>query len=132
MDQPDGIPGGPGGRMVDRARVRATARRGALFGVGVAAAFLAIALYGALTQGPPPLTTKDVEAGIDKALASMTPPPAFSQVVYDEVRPSVVLIQVTGGAGRPPSSSRRHSRRIRAGSPRDCPGSPDIRPPAVN
>ena len=59
MDQPDGIPGGPGGRTIDRARLRARARRWALFVAGVAAAFIAVALYGAVTQGPPPLTTKD-------------------------------------------------------------------------
>src|SRR4051794_32862743 len=101
MDQPDGIPGGRGGRTIDRARLRAGVRRWALFGAGVAAALLAVALYGAVTHGPPPLTTKDVQANIDQALASMTPPPAFSQVVYDQVKPSIVLIEVTGRGATP-------------------------------
>ena len=105
MDQPDGIPGGPGGRTIDRARLRAGARRWALFVAGVAAAFLAVALYGAATQGPPPLTTKDVQANIDQALASITPPPAFSQVVYDQVKPSIVLIEVTGRSATPGASA---------------------------
>ena len=105
MDQPDGIPGGQGGRTVDRARVRAGARRWGLFGAGVAAAFVAVAVYGVVTQGPPPLTDKDVQAGIEKALASMTPPPARSQLVYDQVRPSLVLIQVTGLPGSSASPS---------------------------
>jgi S1-C subfamily serine protease len=105
MDQPDGIPGGPGGRTIDRARLRAGARRWALFVAGVAAAFLAVALYSAATQGPPPLTTKDVQANIDQALASITPPPAFSQVVYDQVKPSIVLIEVIGRSAAPGASA---------------------------
>jgi len=91
--------------MVDRARVRAGARRWGLFGAGVAVTFVAVALYGLVTQGPPPLTDKDVQAGIEKALASMTPPPARSQLVYDQVRPSLVLIQVTGLPGSSASPS---------------------------
>jgi S1-C subfamily serine protease len=105
MDQPDGIPGGRGGRTIDRARPGAGARRWALFVAGVGAAFLAVALYGALTQGPAALTTKDVQANIDHALASMTPPPAFSQVVYDQVKPSIVLIEVTGRGTTPGASA---------------------------
>jgi S1-C subfamily serine protease len=105
MEQPDGIPGGPGGgRTVDPARLRATARRWGLFGAGMVAAFVAIAVYSAMTQGPPPLTTRDVQEGVQEALASMTPAPARSQLVYAAIRPSLVLVQVTV-PGTPAGSS---------------------------
>ena len=91
----------------------------------MAAAFLAVAVYSALTQGPPPLTTKDVQANIDQALASMTPPPAFSQVVYDQVRPSIVLIQVTGGGTAPGASAGPSAK----ADPSAAPARRRVRPP---
>ena len=57
-----------------------------------------------LVPGPRALTPADVKSGVEQALASMTPPPARSQVVYAAVRPSLVLVK-TGG--------RRH--RVAAG-----------------
>jgi S1-C subfamily serine protease len=56
---------------------------------------MALALYGALFPGPAPLTTRDVKESINGALASMTPPPAFSEQVYEQIRPSLVLIEAT-------------------------------------
>ena len=81
-------------------RLLAGYRRWGLFVAGVAAAFLAIALYG-IVAPPDQLTADEVQTSIDDALASMTPAPARSQVVYDAIRPSLVLIQTdleTGGA----------------------------------
>jgi S1-C subfamily serine protease len=74
-------------------RVRSVARRLAPFGVGIAVTLIALALYGAAFPGPRPLTSKDVNDSIAKALASVTPPPAFSEQVYAAIQPSLVLIQ---------------------------------------
>jgi S1-C subfamily serine protease len=62
----------------------------------VAATLAAIALYGVFTPAPRPLTMSDVKQGIASALASQTPAPAFSQLVYQAVAPSVVVIQAVG------------------------------------
>ncbi len=56
-------------------------------------ALLAVFLYGVLVPGKPPLTQRDVDDTIASALASVTPPPAFSEMVYQAVQPSLVLIQ---------------------------------------
>ena len=58
-------------------------------------ALLAVFLYGMLVPGKPPLTQRDVDDTIASALASVTPPPAFSEMVYQAVQPSLVLIQTT-------------------------------------
>jgi S1-C subfamily serine protease len=79
-----------------RARITARAKRSGAFVGGIVAAFLAIALYSALFPGPRPLTQTDIQQGVDQALASETPPPAFSELVYADVAPSLVTIQTTG------------------------------------
>jgi S1-C subfamily serine protease len=79
-----------------RARITARAKRSGAFVGGIVAAFLAIALYSALFPGPRPLTQTDIHQGVDQALASETPPPAFSELVYADVAPSLVTIQTTG------------------------------------
>ena len=75
---------------------RTRAKRSSAFVAGIVAAFLAIALYSALFPGPRPLTETDIQQGVDQALASETPPPAFSELVYADVAPSLVTIQTTG------------------------------------
>ena len=67
------------------------------FVLGIAAAFLGLALYSALRAPPQPLTVRQVNTAIAQAIASVTPPPAYSAQVYRAVQPSLVLIQ-TGGA----------------------------------
>ena len=57
------------------------------------AALIAVFLYGVLAPGPAPLTQRDVDGTVTDALASMTPAPAFSEVAYQAVRPSLVLIE---------------------------------------
>ncbi len=69
-----------------------------LFAAGVAAAFLALLLYRAAFPAPAPLTTRDVADSIDRALASQTPRPAFSEGAFAAIRPSLVLIQTEGGS----------------------------------
>ena len=60
---------------------------------GTLAAFLGLYLYQLVNPGPPQLSTRDVNIAVAEALASATPPPAFSSVVYQVIHPSLVLIQ---------------------------------------
>ena len=76
-----------------RARARAGARRAGPFLGGVLAAFVAIAAWGALNPPARPLTGTDVENAVASMLASQTAPPPDSMLVYDAVRPSLVLIE---------------------------------------
>lgn len=64
------------------------------FAAGAALTLGAVVVYGLLFPGPPRLTRDDVDATVSDALASITPPPAFSEVVYQAVRPSLVLIEI--------------------------------------
>lgn len=90
----DGLPPTRRTRLRRRlGRAGARARRTAPFVGGILAAFLAVALYGALFPGPRPLTQRDVNVSVASALASQTPPPAFSQLVYEQVQPALVLIE---------------------------------------
>ena len=74
---------------------RRLARLGRLtpFAFGVLVALVAVLLYGVLVPGRAPLTQRDVDETVAEALASVTPPPAFSALVYQAVLPSLVLIQ---------------------------------------
>ena len=66
---------------------------------GAGVALGAVFLYGILAPGPPPLTQDDVDVTVAEALASVTPAPAFSERVYQAVRPSLVLIETTRADG---------------------------------
>jgi S1-C subfamily serine protease len=68
-------------------------RRATPFAGGILAALIAIFLYGGLFPGPPQITRTDVRDSVTRALASQTPGPAFSQLVYAAVQPSLVLIE---------------------------------------
>jgi len=74
-------------------RLGTRARRAAPFASGVLAALAALLLYNVLVPAPHPLTTREVNDAIAQALASATPPPAFSARVYQAIQPSLVLIQ---------------------------------------
>ncbi len=65
-----------------------------LFASGVLAVFVALLLYNSFSPAPPPLTTRDVNDSIAEALASATPPPAYSARVYQAIWPSLVFIQI--------------------------------------
>src|ERR671936_88990 len=73
--------------------LRAPARPVALFASGVAAAFVTLLLYHVLVPGPHQLTTREVSVSVAQALASATPPPAFSARVYQVIQPSLVVVQ---------------------------------------
>jgi S1-C subfamily serine protease len=75
-------------------RLRARARSTVPFATGVLAALVALLLYNALAPAPRPLTTRQVNDTVAQALASATPPPAFSARVYQQIQPSLVYIEV--------------------------------------
>ncbi len=74
-------------------RFRAGVRRAVPFISGVLAALVALLLYNALVPAPQPLTTREVNDTVAQAMASATPPPAYSERVYQVIQPSLVLIQ---------------------------------------
>ncbi len=74
-------------------RTPARLGRMAPYAAGALAVIVVILLYDVLAPGPPPITQGDVNDTIAKALASVTPPPAYSQEVFQTVEPSVVLIE---------------------------------------
>lgn len=68
-------------------------RRARLFAVLLVAALLGVLLYNTLFPPPIPLDEEDVDAQIVAAMASATPPPANSRLVYQVILPSLVFIQ---------------------------------------
>ena len=76
--------------------LRARVRRAVPFASGVLAALVALLLYNALAPAPHQLTTREVNDTVAQALASATPPPAYSERVYQVIQPSLVLIQTKG------------------------------------
>lgn len=77
-------------------RLRSFVRAALPFGGGVLAALGAIFLFNLLNPPPPQLTMNEVNDSIAQALASATPPPAYSARVYQAIHPSLVLIQTEG------------------------------------
>jgi S1-C subfamily serine protease len=89
-DQPPG-----GGPEPPPGAIRARVRPGRIvpYATGALVALVAVMLWSALVPVTPPLTQHDVDDTVAKALASVTPAPAFSEQVYAAVRPSLVLIE---------------------------------------
>jgi S1-C subfamily serine protease len=77
-------------------RLRTHARSGALFAAGVLSVLVALLLYNISVSDPPQLTSQQVDDAIAQALASATPPPAFSAQVYRAIWPSLVFIKMEG------------------------------------
>ncbi len=67
--------------------------KSAPFAAGVLAALAALILYNILFPAPLPLTKNEVNDTVAQALASATPPPAYSEQVFQVIQPSLVLIQ---------------------------------------
>ncbi len=86
-------------------RLRAGVRSAAPFASGVCAALAALLLYNVLVPGPRQLTTREVNDTVAQALASATPPPAFSARVYQVIRPSLVLIQTQAAGADSPAKN---------------------------
>jgi S1-C subfamily serine protease len=91
-------PPGPASRISRRqgGRVGTRIRRSGPFAAGALAAFLAVAVYGALNPAPQPLNSRDLASAITQVLASQIPGRAVSELVYQAVRPSLVLIETSG------------------------------------
>ncbi len=91
------------------ARTGRAIRRSAPFGVTVLATLAIVGTYVAVQPKPHALDQTDVNRSIASALASVTPPPAYSQQVYEAVAPSLVFIQVqeaqTGAPASPGASA---------------------------
>ena len=86
-------------------RTRNRARALVPFAGGVVAAFLAVATYAAVFPAARPPSSADVNAAIASALASVTPPPAFSEGVWARVQPAVVLIEAAPAVSATPAPS---------------------------
>jgi S1-C subfamily serine protease len=76
-----------------RKRLHNVFQSAALFVFGMLAVLVALLLYHALVPSSPQLTSRQVNDTVAQALASATPPPAFSTLVYQIIRPSLVYIQ---------------------------------------
>jgi len=59
--------------------------------------FIVLWVYDALTLPPAPLTIHEVDTAIVEAMASATSEPAYSTLVYQYIRPSIVFISVKNG-----------------------------------
>ncbi len=84
-------------------RLRAGVKRTAPFAAGVLAALAALLLYTALVPGPHVLTPGEVKDTVAQTLASATPWPAYSALVYQVVRPSLVLIETKSATSSDPN-----------------------------
>lgn len=74
--------------------------------MGIGAALIAGLLYGVMVPGPKPLTNQDVARSVSSAIASITPGPAFSQLAYQAVAQSIVVVETQVAAASPaPSGS---------------------------
>jgi S1-C subfamily serine protease len=102
-DLPDRAPGTPPWRK----RLGLRTRTWAAFGAGAVVALVAVVLYGLLVPGRPALTQRDVNDTVARALTSVTPAPPFSELVFQSVRPTLVLIQTkqSDSSGKPESDS---------------------------
>lgn len=128
IDEPDvtrrqEVAAAPGTGPIDPARPRsrirraaAGARRSSLFVAGVLATFVAIWAFGVVNPARPPLTTRDVNVAIASALASQVPGPPRSQLVYDAVRPALVIIESDEPAAKAaPASGAPEEHRLGSG-----------------
>ena len=68
-------------------------RRSLPFASGVFAALLALLLYNLVVVHPNQLTPAGISTSVAEAMASATPQPAYSALVYQVIQPSLVLIQ---------------------------------------
>lgn len=79
-----------------REKIRSRWHKIVPFAYGVLGALIALILYNALQPRTPQLTVNDLNEAVAQALASATPPPAYSAQVYEYIQPSLVLIQTSG------------------------------------
>jgi S1-C subfamily serine protease len=73
--------------------LRSAVKSTALFVTGILAALLALLAYNLFVPGPHIPTAQEMSETVAQALASATPPPAYSEFVFQVIHPSLVLIQ---------------------------------------
>jgi S1-C subfamily serine protease len=83
-----------------RQRARSAIRRVGPFASGVAAVLVALLLYQQVSPRTAPLTTADIDQRVGVVLSSQVPGPPFSQLAFQVIAPSLVLIK----AGAPASA----------------------------
>jgi S1-C subfamily serine protease len=88
------------------------------------AALVALLLFNVLFPGTPALTQSDIDSSIASALASVTPPPAFSEQAYAAIQPSLVLIETNNASGASASDAPTASDLPSASQPPAAPASP--------
>ena len=72
-----------------------------LFALGLISALALLIVYNIFSAKTPQVTINEVNDSIAEAMASATPPPPFSEAVYQAIVPSMVLIQTkTNGDGK--------------------------------
>jgi serine protease DegQ len=81
-------------------RVRKLVRSAVPFISGVLAVLVALLLYNALVPPPHQISPREVSDTVAQALASATPRPAYSALVYQIIAPSIVVVQT-----QPPGSN---------------------------
>lgn len=84
-------------REISRGRFReifSRARPNLPFVYGMLASLLAFVFYNLLFVQPNQLSVDDVNESVAQAMASATPMPSYSSLVYQAIQPSLVLIQV--------------------------------------
>ncbi|PKO13762.1 MAG: peptidase S1 [Chloroflexi bacterium HGW-Chloroflexi-10] len=64
------------------------------FVAGICAALLGLLFYNLIKPSEELLTMDDVNLAVEQAMASATPLPAYSSLVYQVIQPSLVFIQV--------------------------------------
>lgn len=80
-------------------QLRAGIRRSMPFAAGILVTLAALLVYHLIFPDPQPLSVQQVNDAVAQAMASATPPPAFSVGVYQAIRPSLVLIQTQADKG---------------------------------
>jgi S1-C subfamily serine protease len=76
-----------------RTDLRSRLRRSTPFVLGVLVTLVAVLGWSAVVGSRQPLTQSDVDNTVKRAIASVTPPPAFSQLAYSAVARSLVMIE---------------------------------------
>ncbi len=99
------IPPGSGRGRKYLARLKTGVRKAAPFSAGVLSVLLALYLYGVFFPSPKPLSSQEVRDAVNQVLASATPPPAYSDIVYQLIRPSLVLVEAQNAASPGDDSS---------------------------
>lgn len=74
-------------------KILSSARRSGWIAAVILAALLGALLYNFLFPAPKPISQTEIDKSITSAIASATPPPAYSAQIYQTILPSFVLIQ---------------------------------------